>query len=145
MDPDDATRHRQQPPTALSVPAHIEYTSKPTTDAQVVLVRRSRGERMRRATLGWAACWGLGIAAVFVPVLHFVLVPALLLAGPLVASFRWREQATVLSVRGTCPGCEHPVTVAMKQPARASMAWRCPDCGRPLTLRVDPVLFESAA
>src|SRR5262249_12941163 len=115
------------------------------TDAEVDLVRRAPGERTRRALIGWGACWGLAIVAVFIPLLHFILVPALLIAGPLVARARWNEKATVLDVRGTCPGCEKAQSVEIQQPASAAMPWRCPDCGRPLVLRLDPVVFESAA
>jgi hypothetical protein len=139
----DSTADR--PADAITVTGHIEYTSKPTSDAQVDLVRRSSQERMRRAAIGWAACWGLAVAAVFIPLLHFILVPALVIAGPLVGRARWREKATVLRIRGTCPGCEKPQAVDLKQPASESMPWRCPECGRPLVLRLDPVVFESAA
>lgn len=143
MSTTDATFVR--PAAAITVPAHIEYTGKPATDAQVDLVRRPQPERMRRAAIGWGACWALAVAAVFIPLLHFLLVPALVIAGPLVGRARWREKATVLHVRGTCPGCEKPQSLDMKQPAAESMPWRCPECGRPLVLRLDPVVFESAA
>jgi len=136
---------RPLPPAAITVPARIEYTGKPASDAQADLIRRSRSERMRRATLAWATCWGLAVAAVFIPLLHFILVPALLLAGPLVGRSRWREKATVLGARGVCPGCGKPQSIDLKQPAGEAMPWRCPECGRPLTLRLDPVVFESAA
>ncbi len=134
-----------RPANAITVPARIEYTGKPASDAQVDLVRRPRHERMRRATIGWGACWGLAIVAVFIPLLHFILVPALVIAGPLVGRARWREKATVFNVRGTCPGCGKSQSVDLKQPAGESMPWRCPECGRPLVLRLDPVVFESAA
>lgn len=134
-----------RPAAAITVPARIEYTGKPSTEAQVDLLRRPRHERMRRATIGWVGCWGLAIVAVFIPLLHFILVPALLIAGPLIARARWNEKATVLNVRGTCPGCGKPQSVDLKQPGSESMPWRCPECGRPLVLRLDPVLFESAA
>ena len=139
---DDA---RPRPASAITVPARIEYTGKPASDAEADLIRRAPSERMRRATLGWGACWGLAIVAVFIPLLHFILVPALLIAGPLVARSRWNEKATVLGARGVCPGCGKPQSIALKQPAGEAMPWRCPECGRPLTLRLDPVVFESAA
>ena len=134
-----------RPAAAITVPAHIEYTGKPTTDAEVDLIRRPQPERMRRAAIGWGACWALAVVAVFIPLLHFILVPALVIAGPLVGRARWKEKATVLEVRGTCPGCGKPQRVTLQQPASESMPWRCPECGRPLVLRLDPVVFESAA
>lgn len=134
-----------RPAHAITVHARIEYTGKPASDAEVDLVRRAPAERTRRALIGWGACWAMAVVAVFIPLLHFILVPALLIAGPLVGRARWREKATVLDVRGVCPGCGKPQSVAMKQPASEAMPWRCPECGRPLVLRLDPVVFESAA
>lgn len=130
-------------PRATSVPALIEYLGRDSTRATAELVRRSRRERTSRAVLGWAACWGLAIVAIFIPVLHFVLVPALVIAGPLVARSRWRERATVLGVRGPCPGCGAPQQTELRQPAEESMPWRCADCGRPLVLRLEAAVIES--
>lgn len=62
-------------------------------------------ERTSRAVRALATCWGLAVLAVFLPVLHFVLVPSLLVAGPVVALSRLRERCTVRGASGTCPAC----------------------------------------
>lgn len=136
---------RSDATAATTVRARFEYPGKPATEAGASLVRRARRERITRAALGWAACWGLAILAVFIPLLHFILVPLLLLAGPLVGRSRWLEKATVLGARGVCPGCGQPQSLELRQPARESIPLRCPGCGRPLSLRIDPALFESAS
>lgn len=62
--------------------------------------------RARRAAARLGMTWGAAVFCVFIPLLHFVLVPSLLLLGPFVAWQTWR--ATVLLVAGTvtCPKCQ---------------------------------------
>jgi hypothetical protein len=95
---------------------------------------RDAGQRTRRALLTWLAAWGLAIVAVFLPVLHFVLVPLLVVGGPLLALSRLRERVSVLEVSGVCPGCG----VAQRQPlntgAQPRLAFRCGACRREITV-----------
>jgi hypothetical protein len=107
----------------------------------VDLIRRPPRVRGVRAIQGLLACWGLAIVAVFVPVLHFILVPGLLLGGLFLARARWREEATLLAVRGVCPGCGAGQSFALRQPARAQVPWRCPGCGRPIVVELDPAVL----
>lgn len=123
--------------THRDVAALVRYIGKPDQRVAMDLLRRSRQDRLVRAAQGWGICWGAAIVAVFMPLLHFILVPSLLLAGPVVASFRWRETATVLGVRGTCPGCGAAFDASLKMPAKPEIPWRCPACGRPLTFVID--------
>ena len=95
-----------------------------------------------RALDGLARCWGLAVVAVFVPLLHFILVPALVLAGPLVARWRWLERASVLRAHGRCPGCGADLDLPLKQPAREELSFRCTACGRPLALRLAPEVLQ---
>ena len=130
-------------PVAEEIAAWIAYLGKPDTEAIVRLRRYSRPARVRRSVLGLAQFWGLALAAIFVPVLHFILVPALALAGPIVARSRWLERATVLDARGRCPGCDAALNIRLNLAAKPELSFRCPDCGRPLTLRIPPARIEN--
>ncbi len=129
---------------ATDVPGVLRYLGKPDTPAAVRLLRRTTRQRGWRAVDGLARCWGLAVVAVFIPLLHFILVPALVLAGPLVARSRWLERASVLRARGSCPGCGAALDVPLRQPAQEEMSFRCSACGRPLVLRLAPELLENA-
>ena len=94
--------------------------------------------RARRAWLTLLAGWGLAIAAVFVPVLHFILVPALLFGTPLLAWSRWKERVTLRSAEGMCPACGELQHFSEHGALVRERGVRCERCRRALILRVDP-------
>jgi len=61
---------------------------------------------MLRVAAAVGACWGLALAAVFIPIAHFVLVPALVITGIITGVSRAREEWAIVGVRGDCPRCE---------------------------------------
>jgi hypothetical protein len=111
--------------------------------ATVGVEGHGRRDRVRRALLALAACWGAAIGAVFLPVLHFVLVPALLLAGPVVAFARLRQKLTLLDVDGACPACGFPVHEPLRADAGARIEIRCEGCRRALALRLPAHLLAA--
>ena len=72
----------------------------------------NKREALVRAFKFGGMCWAFAVAAVFVPILHFVLVPGLLLAGPLVAFFMSRQRSVVLGGEGICPDCTAALPIA---------------------------------
>lgn len=72
---------------------------------QVRFQRWARSARLGRAAKALAAFWGLALISVVIPVAHFVLVPAFLIAGPIAAFRRLRQQSGILGGEGACPGC----------------------------------------
>src|SRR5262245_48862485 len=111
--------------------------------ATVSVIQHDRRDRMTRAARAWAGCWGAAIAAVFLPVLHFVLVPALVVGGPLYAMVMMREKVTVLGAEGACPVCGAPQAPKLKTGASDQLAFRCESCRRALGLRLPPELLAN--
>lgn len=128
--------------TYEDVEASFTYIGRPPTRAAVHLVRRDRSRRIVRAVQSWGACWGLMVVAVFVPVLHFVLVPSLFLIGPLLGLQRLGERASVREASGACPGCGAPCRFTPKQGAKPRMPLRCEACGRAIALEIPPELLQ---
>lgn len=93
----------------------------------------SSGERLQRSARVVAVCWGLALVTVFVPILHFVLVPGFLLLGSILGLATWMESALVLSGEISCPNC----SVKLVLP-RASESWpkttRCSGCSYTLSI-----------
>ena len=66
----------------------------------------SAGARFRRGVVRLVVCWVLAVACVLVPLLHFVLVPGLIILGPVLAWLATRATVEVKSERIGCPRCE---------------------------------------
>ena len=107
-----------------------------TSEATAHVLDHAKHDRLRRALLGLAACWGAAVAAVFLPVLHFVLVPTLLIAGPLLAFARLGERRTVTGITGPCPVCGGVIT--LRPGGTAAAVVRCDHCRRPVEWALAP-------
>lgn len=129
--------------TALS--GALTYHGRPPTAAVVHARMRSHHERIVRAVLGLLSCWGLAIVAVFLPMLHFVLVPALLIGGIALGWHRLHERATIRRVTGSCPACGAQVDTTLDESLGEPIALRCEHCRRQIHARVESPETQAAA
>jgi hypothetical protein len=90
-------------------------------------------ERTLRALKALGITWGLAVAAVLIPLLHFVLVPLLLLAGPAVFVWIAGQEEMILGGRGTCPECGKPLEIA-KSTVKWPLKDICTHCHAQLTV-----------
>ena len=67
--------------------------------------------RLGRGVVRLMVCWVLAVGCVLVPLLHFVLVPGLILLGPVLAWLATRATVEVKSERIRCPRCEQETGV----------------------------------
>jgi hypothetical protein len=86
--------------------------SRARTVGEVRLQSWSPSGRWARAAKTLAVLWGLAIVSVLVPVAHFLLVPGLLVAGPIVAFRIAHERSMVLGGEGLCPACGKVVSIS---------------------------------
>jgi hypothetical protein len=84
---------------------------KDYTTGEVTIERWDGRARLLRAAKRWAVLWAFAAVSILVPVAHFVLVPGLIIAGPIAAFMRWRQHSGVLGGEGTCPACRKPMTI----------------------------------
>lgn len=100
---------------------------------EVRIERWTRQQRLLRAARTLLACWGLAVLSVLVPVAHFVLVPALLLAGPIAAFVVARQPSAIIGGQGPCPACGELLVVS-----RAAERWpldeACEACHAQVTI-----------
>ncbi|HUG37611.1 MAG TPA: hypothetical protein VML54_11705 [Candidatus Limnocylindrales bacterium] len=92
--------------TTTEVDATLSAFAAPPRPAVATMVHRTPGERMLRVVAAVGACWASALAAVFIPIAHFVLVPALVVTGIIMGVSRAREEWAIVGVRGECPRCE---------------------------------------
>ena len=75
-------------------------------------------ERVVRAAKVWAVCWVLALLALPIIGLHWILVPALTLAGVLLGYQRYRATTTSHKIEGLCPMCHSTIEIKL-EPRRA--------------------------
>lgn len=109
--------------------------------AAVAIVRhRSLASRLGRAGVGLGFAWLLAFPAIFLPVLHFVLVPGLLLGGVVLAAQRLREDQTLARVEGRCPRCGATLDATPGGRFRLPRSVQCVHCKNTLTLTATDAL-----
>jgi hypothetical protein len=116
------------------MPVTLTVFGASPTPAVAIVWRRSFASRLGRAGLGLAIAWVLAFPAIFLPVLHFVLVPGFLIGGVVLAAVRLREDRTLARVEGTCPRCRAPLDAAPGGRFRLPRLVQCRQCKNTLTL-----------
>ncbi len=96
---------------------------------EVRVERWDRSARLLRAARRWGILWGIAVVSILVPVAHFVLVPAFLIAGPIGGLARYRERSAVLGGEGGCPSCGARMSIDA-HPDRWPFLEHCDACQR---------------
>jgi hypothetical protein len=110
-----------------------------SADGNIQVQFWDKKERNIRALKFWGICWGLALVSIFIPMLHFVLVPGFILAGPIVWFFVLGQESAVLGGEGTCPHCQAAFKIA-KSAYKFPMSDVCNACHE--NVKIEPV--ESA-
>jgi len=123
--------------SVFTVPATLSAFGAPPRLVTATVLQQSSQRRATRALAALGVFWGLAAVAVFLPVAHFVLVPAFLAAGAITAGLRLREDRRLLSVRGVCPRCHVDQEFPAEQRFSQEQTLDCPRCHTHLTLTAD--------
>ncbi|MBK7857526.1 MAG: hypothetical protein IPJ65_02650 [Archangiaceae bacterium] len=92
-------------------------------------------ERVRRGALGMALCWvGAGIS-IFMPILHFVLVPGLIVAGPIFGALQLSEKMRLRKIKGSCPRCKVEREYQLSLRFNGPRSFTCDGCGNLIELQ----------
>ena len=116
------------------VPVIVELEHFAATEGTAIVVERTLRERAVRAALALAVCWAGALLCVFIPLLHFVLVPGLLTTGVALLFLRLRETTSMARLEAPCPRCKESRVMETGGPYRNGRRVRCDQCGRELTL-----------
>lgn len=112
------------------------YAAHAPTTAMVRLRWVNKRGRLMAALKALGGFWLAAVGAVFLPLLHFILVPTLLLLGPLMFFWKLRESVTLLGADGPCPACGVPIAHRVQLPAAEHTQVRCEACGRSVDLAI---------
>ena len=121
-------------PNTVSVQVHVFESAKEPMPAQLEVHALAPPERVMRGLKRLGAIWVAAVLCVFIPLLHFVLVPGLLLAGPWFAWQAARVGVTLNAGAVTCPKCLARVPVEEGTPGWPAQL-HCAGCGTRLEVR----------
>jgi hypothetical protein len=91
-------------------------------------------QRMMRAAKIWAIMWLLMLFSLPLFIIHFVLVPGFLIAGPVMAARRYGVSELPDHISGNCPLCKQEFTLGAASFDRLPIRAPCPACGKILLL-----------
>jgi hypothetical protein len=80
-------------------------------DGEVYVQSWDAPARTKRALKWLAILWALAAFSAIFPLVHFVLVPGLLVAGPIAAFLILQQESVVLGGHGKCPACGAPLEI----------------------------------
>lgn len=118
----------------MDVPASLSAFGAEPSLVLVTVMRPSPGERLARAARRAGIFWAVAAGCVFLPVLHFVLVPTFLLVGGVAGMRHLRDTEVVTRVHGACPRCGHEQDFAAGNRLTPTWSLDCPACHNTLTL-----------
>lgn len=99
----------------------------------------TRSDRVRTGLRSLLLPWALAVPALFIPVLHFLLVPALILIGIGLGLRTARLERAIHRAEGTCPRCRETVQVELGRAAPDFPIWTfCPRCDDRLRIEQPP-------
>lgn len=120
-------------PKLLDVALRLSVHSFADTFGSAQVATYDGRARLSRAIKTGGACWLSAIAFLFIPVLHFVLVPTALILGPILFFKNLKIKDEIVSGHGECPKCKTFVTVS-RQPMDWPIQQNCTSCAALLIL-----------
>lgn len=118
----------------------LELPSCEPTTGQATFIERAPPTRMMRAAIVWGGCWVAAFVCVFIPLLHFILVPGFLIAGVLLGVSRLREDVTLATIEGACPRCKAQRTFVVGGRFTEGRTVHCDGCGNAFSVHLKPAL-----
>ncbi len=125
------------PEASVDVPALLTAFGARSRRVTVTVVRPPPGRRVARALKAGGVFWAVAAGCVFLPGLHFVLVPSFLLVGVATGFRHLRDREVVSRVRGACPRCGFEQEFAAGNRLTPAWSLACPACHNNLSLALD--------
>ena len=122
--------------TRIQLPVEVRAPDGLTRAEEITLIRWERPARMKRAlrTLGYF--WAGALFSVILPGLHFILVPGLFLAGPIVAWWLFDQESVVAGGEADCPRCAKRFVIA-RHKTDASWDELCNHCQTQVKIKLN--------
>jgi len=98
-------------------------------DAEVQKVHLPAGERLARAGKRLGILWGAAIVCLFIPIVHFLLVPLFLITGLALAIVAFLGSIRIIGSELICPDCKNTFNLPETRESWP-IDYSCPRCTR---------------
>ncbi|MBN8550439.1 MAG: hypothetical protein J0M12_14085 [Deltaproteobacteria bacterium] len=118
-------------PSAQAPVTNVRILGKPDKESSgtVHIKHWTPQERLLRALKTFAIWFFIALLSVFIPILHFVLVPLALLLAFIFSFMAYGQSSVVLGGSGSCPFCSARLDIVRK-PDRWPLDDICSSCSR---------------
>ncbi|MFT3839473.1 MAG: hypothetical protein QM723_20990 [Myxococcaceae bacterium] len=130
---------------AYDIRVRLEKQGTTPTTGTAKVQPRTVPERIKRAAGTWLVCLLIALPTVFIPLAHFILPPAIIIAGTVMAVLRWKETESLLSLDAACPTCGAVGKLKNSGPVKDGRQLHCEGCGFMADLRLLPKAVEAPA
>ncbi len=108
----------------------IKNDSNNITVGTLFFTSFTKAERTKRAIIIWVGCWVAAVISIPIILLHYVLIPAFLIAGPIMARSRLKQTVEMEKVEGHCPNHSGPFSLKMEKTDTLPKWAYCPVCDK---------------
>ena len=109
-----------------------------SSDGLMHIISYQRRDRIQRAVTAWLGFWLLAVLSVPIIIAQWILVPAFLIAGPLVAFRRFKSESKAEKITGECPVCQKQVSIDLEADDAVPMWKYCSECKSSLNITEKP-------
>lgn len=113
--------------TEIKVRAFHASDLNKTTSGIATITDYDHRSRSKRAVKTLGIIWGLALASVLIPIIHFFLPWIGIITGPFLAIWVYGIESEIITGHFPCPRCQAPVTIA-KQRNRWPLREICVPC-----------------
>lgn len=96
----------------------------------------NKADRVKRGLQLTGIFWLVALCMLPIPVVHFTVLPSLLIAGPIAGFIRFRALEANEHVSGKCPVCKQEVSIPVEANEKLPMHKYCPACDKPVQVLV---------
>ncbi len=130
--------------TPYEVKVRLEKKGRAPTAGVAKVQPLTSAERAGRALKVFGLSVVMALPCVVVPLLHFVLPPAVLITGTVIAVLRWRQTEVLLSLDAACPTCGAVGKLKASGPVKEGRQLHCDGCGFMADLHLESGLAGGA-
>ncbi len=112
----------------------IKDDSNNMTSGTLYYTAFNKADRTKRAITIWVLCWVGAVVSIPIILLHYILIPAFIIAGPVMARSKLKQTVEMEKVEGHCPHHDGPFSLKMEKTDNLPKWAYCPVCDKSIQI-----------